>query len=166
MRHIAFSVSLLFVFACFATTGAVAQNAHFIGTAAVSGISSDGTISVKFKESGVGNNQLITYSFSGSFSANYGCVNRGGNHPSATNKEFLADNFTVTGAFESGKNGTISQTLSFTPPDADTVLNCPGNQVAILADIVYSNLSLSDSTNSVSATLSTTSLGPAVFFTF
>jgi hypothetical protein len=156
----------LFVFACFTATAAFAQNPHFIGTATVNGISSDGTISVKFKEAGLGSNQLITYSFSGTFAANYGCVNRGGNHPSASNKEFFSDNFTVTGTFSSGQNGTISQTIEFTPPDADTVLNCPGNQVAVLADIVYSSLALTDTTNGVSATLSTTSLGPATFFTF
>jgi hypothetical protein len=165
MRHVTVTFCLV-VIACFAATAGLAQNAHFIGTATVGGISSDGTITVKFKEAGVGNNQLITYTFGGSFSANYGCVNRGGNHPSASNKEFLAGNVDVIAQIPSGKNGSISATLSFTPPDPDTVLNCPGNQVAVLADIVYSGLTLTDTTNSVSATLSTTSLGPAVFFTF
>jgi len=166
MRRFIMLAICLFVVACFTATTALAQSPHFIGTAVVTGISSDGTISVKFKEAGVGNNQNISYTFGGSFSADYGCVNHGGNHPSATNKEFVADNFSVTGTFSSGKNGSISASLSFTPPDPNTVLNCPGNQLAVLADITYSNLSLTDSTNGVSATLSTTSLGPAVFFTF
>jgi len=166
MRHFRLATIGLFVIACFTATAAVAQSPHFIGTATVTGIGSDGTISVKFKEAGVGNNQLINYSFSGSFTADYGCINHGGNHPSASNKTFVADNFSVSGTFSSGKNGAISATLSFTPPDPDSILNCPGNQFAVLADISYSGLSLSDSTNGVDATLSTTSLGPAVFFTF
>jgi hypothetical protein len=165
MRHITVTFCLM-VIACFAATAALAQNAHFIGTATVAGIDSDGTISVKFKEAGLGSNQNITYSFGGSFSANYGCVNRGGNHPSATNKEFFSDNFTVEGSFSSGRNGTISQTIEFTPPAPDTILNCPGNQVAVLADIEYSGLTLTDTTNGVSATLSTTSLAKVTFFTF
>jgi hypothetical protein len=166
MRRFAMLFICLAVVVCFTTTAAMAQNTHFIGTGAVTGISSDGSISVKFKEAGLGNNQLISYTLGGSFSADYGCINHGGNHPSATNKTFVADNFSVTGTFSSGKNGTISATLSFTPPDPDTVLNCPGNQSAVLADISYSNLSLSDTTDGIDDTLSTTSLGPVVFFTF
>jgi len=166
MRRFTMLTICLAVVAGFTATAAMAQSPHFIGTATVTGISSDGTISVKFKEAGVGNNQLISYTFAGSFSADYGCINHGGNHPSATNKTFVADNFSVSGTFSSGKNGSISASLSFTPPDPDSVLNCPGNQFAVLADITYSNLTLSDTTNNVDATLSTTSLGPAVFFTF
>jgi hypothetical protein len=159
-------ITCVAVVVCLTATAAMAQNVHFIGTAVVTGISSDGSISVKFKEAGVGNNQQINYTLGGSFSADYGCINHGGNHPSATNKTFVADNFTVSGTFSSGKNGSINATLSFTPPDPNTVLNCPGSQFAVLADISFSNLSLADSSDGVDATLSTTSLGPAVFFTF
>jgi hypothetical protein len=143
---------------------AFAQSPHFIGTAQVSGIGTDGTISVSFKEAGLGSNQSITYALGGSFVADYGCINHGGNHPSAANKTAESGNVAVTGTFSSGKNGSISATLSFTPPAPDTVLDCPGNQVAVLADITYSGLSLMD-TNGVSATLSTTSES-ATFFTF
>jgi len=45
------------------------------------------------------------------------------------------------------------------------VLNCPGNQVAVLADIAYSGLQLEDTTNSVFATLDATGL-QRTFFTF
>ena len=144
---------------------AFAQSPHFIHTAQVSGIGTDGTISVSFKEAGLGSDQLITYALGGSFVADYGCVNHGGNHPSASNKTAQSGNIAVTGTFSSGKNGSISGTLSFTPPAPDTVLSCPGNQVAVLADISYSGLSLTDSTDQVSATLSLTAES-AVFFTF
>jgi hypothetical protein len=144
---------------------AFAQSPHFIHDAQVSAIGTDGTISISFKEAGLGSNQLITYAMGGSFVADYGCVNHGGNHPSASNKTAESGNIAVTGTFSSGKNGSISGTLSFTPPDPDTVLSCPGNQVAVLADISYSGLSLTDSTDQISATLSLTSES-AVFFTF
>ncbi len=166
MRRItAIAVMSLFVLAT--TPGpAVAQSPHFIGTATVGGVFSNGGIGISFKEAGLGSNVSITYGFGSSqFIADYGCINHGGNHPSATNKETVQGPITVTGTFSSGKNGTISQTLTFTPPDPNTVLNCPGNQVAVLADISYSGLQLEDTTNLVFATLDATALG-RTFFTF
>jgi hypothetical protein len=144
---------------------AFAQSPHFIHDATVSAIGTDGTISISFKEAGLGSDQLITYAMGGSFVADYGCVNHGGNHPSASNKTAESGNIAVTGSFNSGKNGSISGTISFTPPAPDTVLSCPGNQVAVLADISYSGLSLTDTFDHVSATLNLTSES-AVFFTF
>jgi hypothetical protein len=144
---------------------AFAESPHFIGTAQVSSVGTDGTISISFKEAGLGSNQNITYAMGGSYVADYGCVNHGGNHPSASNKTAESGTVAVTGTFNSGKNGSISGTLSFTPPAPDTVLSCPGNQVAVLADISYSGLSLTDTTNNVSATLNTT-VAAAIFFTF
>ena len=155
----------LLTLACFTATTAQAQNAHFIHTATVGGVFSDGGISVSFKEAGVGDNQNVSYLFGGSFIADYGCINHGGNHPSATNKTTVAGPLNVPATFSSDKNGTISQTIRFTPPDPNSELNCPGNQVAVLADISYSSLSLADTTNNVSANLDSTSAS-RTFFTF
>jgi hypothetical protein len=165
MRRI--TILSLFLLALITATAntVLAQSPHFVGTATVSGVFSDGGISVKFKEAGLGSNVSITYDFGGSFVADYGCINHGGNHPSASNKTTVAGPLEATATFNSGKNGTISQTLTFTPPDPNSELNCPGNQVAVLADITYSSLSLADTTNSVDATLSATGLS-ATFFTF
>jgi len=166
MRRIA-AIATLLVFVLATTPGpALADSPHFIGTATVGGVFSDGGLGITFKEAGLGSNVSITYGFGTStFIADYGCINHGGNHPSATNKETVQGPITVTGTFSSGKNGTISQTLKFTPPDPNTVLNCPGNQVAVLADIAYSGLQLEDTTNSVFATIDATSLS-RTFFTF
>jgi hypothetical protein len=165
MRRFTMLAICLLAAASFAASTAWAQNAHFIHTATVAGVFSDGSISVSFKEAGVGDNQNINYLFSGSFVADYGCVNKGGNHPQASNKETVAGPINVPATFNSGKNGTISQTITFTPPDANSLLKCPGGQVAVLADIAYSGLSLEDTTNSVSATLDSTSLS-RTFFSF
>jgi len=155
----------LLALAGFTTIAAQAQSPHFIGSATVLGVFSDGSISVSFKEAGVGNNQLITYLFTGSFTADYGCINKGGNHPSATNKTAVAGPINVPATFSSGKNGSISQTITFTPPDASSVLSCPGNQDAVLADITYSGLALEDETDEVFDTLDSTSVS-RIFFTF
>jgi hypothetical protein len=144
---------------------AFAQSPHFIHDAQVSAVGADGSISISFKEAGLGGGQTITYAMGGSFVANYGCINHGGNHPSASNKTAESGTVGVITSITASKNGSISGTVSFTPPDPDTVLSCPGNQVAVLADISYTNLSLTDTTNNISATLSTTSES-AVFFTF
>jgi hypothetical protein len=144
---------------------ALAQNAHFIGTANVQGIFADGTATVSFKEAGLGSNVSIDYEFSAFAVANYGCVNKGGNHPQATNKETVQGPVSATGTFSSGKNGTISQTLTLSPPLPPTDFGCPGGQVLVLADITYSSLALTDTTNNVSASLDTASL-TRVFVTF
>ena len=144
---------------------AFAQSPHFIGTAQVSAIGTDGTISISFKEAGLGTNTLTSYAMGGYFVSYYGCINHGGNHPSASNKTAESGTVAITATIPSGKNGSVSATLSFTPPAPDTVLDCPGNQVAVLADISYTNLSLTDKTNQIDANLSTTHES-AVFFTF
>ncbi len=165
MRKTASIAVFFLAFATITASAAWAQSPHFIGTATVSAISSDGSISVSFKEAGVGNNVLISYAFGGNWVADYGCVNKGGNHPSASNKTAESGTLNVTGSFESGKNGSINGSLTFTPPSPDTELSCPGNQVAVLADISYTGLTLTDTTNNVAATLSTTQEA-AIFFTF
>ena len=144
---------------------AFAQSPHFIHTAQVSAVGTDGSISISFKEAGLGGGQTINYAMGGSFVAHYGCINHGGNHPSATNKTGESGTIGVITSLTASKNGSISGIVSFTPPDPDSVLSCPGNQVAVLADISYTDLTLTDTTNGISATLNTT-VGSAVFFTF
>jgi hypothetical protein len=165
MRKGLFAVCVVSLFMLWAAGTARAQNAHFVGTATVNGVASDGTISVTFKEAGLGNDVTISYSLTGSYVADYGCINRGGKHPQASNKTAESGVLNVTGSASSGKNGVIRDTLTFTPEDASSVLSCPGNQVAVLADIAYTGLSLEDTSNSIFAVLSTDSLS-ATFFTF
>ena len=142
-----------------------AQSPHFIGVAQIAGVFSDGGISASFKEAGLGDSVLVTYELAGKFSADYGCVNHGGNHPQAANKEALVGDVGAIATFQSGKNGNVVGTVTFVPPPASAELSCPGNQVAILADISYSDLTLEDVTNGDFATLDKVALS-AVFFTF
>ncbi len=83
---------------------AAAVSPHFV-VAQVTGITSN-TITVSFKESGLGNSEnSVTITVNGTAE----CINGGGNHPKASNKEA----FSVSGVF-GVSNGTAmgSETLS------------------------------------------------------
>ncbi|WP_431676699.1 hypothetical protein [Kitasatospora sp. KL5] len=140
---------------------AFADSPHFIKSSA--SITNSGDLNVSFKEAGLGNNQLISYVASASAVADYGCINHGGNHPQASNKETVSGPVSAEGTFSSGKNGTISQTLTLHPPGPGD-FTCPGNQTLVLADVTYTNVSINDTTNTVSAAIPGTFT--KVFFTF
>jgi hypothetical protein len=167
MRIMRISLSAVsgLVFATILQATAFAQSPHFPKIAQLSAISTDGSITISFKEAGLGGNTTVTYSIGGNFLAHYGCVNRGGNHPSATNKTGEGGPVVSSVSLPVSKNGTISGSVTFTPPDPNDVLSCPGSQVAVLADISYSGLTLTDQTNGVPATLNSDAEA-AIFFTF
>jgi len=135
---------------------------HFSGTATVNGVFSNGGISVSFKEVHLGKNVTVTYLLDGSFIAHYGCINPGGNVPESSKVE-VERHLLTEAALISSNNGTIEATLEFTPPDPD--VNCPGSQVAVLADIAYTNMSLVDEAFHVEGDLDRRALS-ATFFTF
>jgi hypothetical protein len=133
---------------------AQAQSPHFV-RASASGPNSAGQLLVSFKEAGLGDNQLITYVASADATATYACFNNGGNHPQATNKETVSGPVSATGTFSSGRNGTISQTLTLNPPSAGS-FSCPPGQRLVLAAVSYTNVAITDTTNSVTESISGT----------
>jgi hypothetical protein len=84
----------------FTTGTAFAQSAHFL-SASASGPYSDGNLIVSFKEAGLCNNALISYTASADATATYACINGGGNHPKATNKETVSGPVSASGTFSS-----------------------------------------------------------------
>lgn len=62
----------------------------------------------------------------------------------------------ASGTFASGKNGTITGSLTIEPPAATLV--CPGNQVLKLVSVSYTGIALADTTNDVVALASPSSL--------
>jgi hypothetical protein len=126
---------------------AQAASPHFI-RASASGPNNAGQLIVSFKEAGLGDNQLITYVASADATATYACFNNGGNHPQATNKETVSGPVSATGTFSSGRNGSISQTLTINPPSAGS-FSCPPGQRLVLADVSYTNVAITDTTNGV-----------------
>jgi hypothetical protein len=129
------------------TAVAVAQNPHFV-RASASGPNNDGSLTVSWKESGLGDNVLIDYLAAADATAVYACINRGGQHPQATNKETLQGPVSEPGTFASGKNGTIQASLDVGPLSAGT-FSCPSGQALVLAFVSYTNVSITDVTNGI-----------------
>ena len=130
---------------------ASAASPHFVRVSA-SGPNSAGQLVVSFKEAGLGDNQLIAYRASADATATYACINGGGKHPQATNKESFAGPVEATGTFSSGKNGSISQSLTLSPPGPGS-FTCPPGQRRILADVSYTNVAIADTTNGVTESI-------------
>jgi hypothetical protein len=165
VKNLVFSTFLVLAVFGFTAGTARAQSPHFIHTASVSGINSSGDVTVSWKEAGVGNNTFISYSFTANAIADYGCVNGGGKHPKATNKATVQGPVSSSGTFQSDKNGSISASLTLTPPALPSDFSCPSGQTLVLADITYADMELTDTTNNISADLSPTSVS-AVFVKF
>ena len=135
--------------AALAVTGvAGATSPHFVRGPTAS-LDNDWNAVVSWKEAGLGNNQNITYTASAQASARYQCVNHGGRCPAAANKQDVTGLVSSTGTFNSGKNGSITASLTIEPPA--TTLACPGNQVVALVSVYYTDIQLSDDTNNLAA---------------
>ena len=126
---------------------ASAVSPHFIGSPSGT-LNNNGTLTVKFKEAGLGTNQNIDYLLSADATATYVCVNKGGANPSAQNKTTVAGPVSQTGTFNSGKNGNVTASLTVSPPPSD--ISCPNGQTLQLASVSYSNAVVTDTTNGVS----------------
>jgi hypothetical protein len=146
MRRVGIIAVLSMLLLAFAASAALAQNEHFIR--ASGSLNNNGTLTVSFKEAGLGTNQNITYVLSADATATYVCVNRGGANPSAQNKTTVAGPVSSTGTFNSGKNGSVTASLTLSPPPSD--ISCPRGQSLELASVSYTNVVLTDTTNNVS----------------
>jgi long-subunit fatty acid transport protein len=125
------------------------SGAHFMrGT--TDSLAGNGALVVNIDEAGVGT-ENVTYTLTTDATATYACINGGGNHPKAANKETFASALTGGGTF-SPTNGRISASLSVGPIGPGN-FSCPGGQTMVLAGVSYSNVVLRDTTNGVSTTL-------------
>ena len=131
-----------------ATGMAGADSPHFVKASAAS--DGSGNLVVSWKEAGLGNNQNVNYVASANATSLYGCVNHGGKHPQASNKESFSGPVTASGTFSSGKNGSITASLTLTPPGGQAALDCPDDMAVTLLQVTYTNVAISDTTNNVS----------------
>ena len=125
------------------TVGAAAPKFH----SATSSVNNSGALVVAFDERGLGNDN-VDYTLTADATALYACINRGGNHPQAANKESFEGQVAGGGSFEV-KNGRVVASLTAGPllaPD----FTCPGGQRRVLAAVTYTNIVLTDTTNGVS----------------
>ena len=113
---------------------------HF-NSCGASGVNSDGSLNASFKIAGLGDNVTVNVTASAHADATYGCRNRGEQCPNAANKVNVQSDVSASGAFQSGKNGSVSASLTVDPPS--TTLTCPGGQKLVLVSVSYTNLSVS-----------------------
>jgi hypothetical protein len=148
-------LAAMLAFVLVVASPAMAQNEHFVRASGT--LNNNGSLTVSFKEAGLGTNQLINYELTADATATYVCVNRGGANPSAQNKTTVAGPVSATGTFNSGKNGQVTASLTVSPPPSD--ISCPPGQSLELASVSYTNVTLTDITNDVSISLGDFSSG-------
>ncbi|HBY92561.1 MAG: hypothetical protein M5U01_31900 [Ardenticatenaceae bacterium] len=146
MRRVALAIALTLFVTSLVVPAALAANPHFINASA--NLDQNGNLVVSWKEAGLGDNQLIDYTASADATATYACINGGGKHPQATNKETVSGPVSASGTFSSGKNGQITASLTVPPPDKGD-FSCPPGQRLVLASVSYTNVSITDTTNGI-----------------
>src|SRR6266516_4328279 len=140
---------ILFIFALpmmlagfvMAAPAALAVSPHFISASGT--LNADGSLTVKFKEAGLGTNQNINYLLTA--------------NPSAQNKTTVSGPVSATGTFSSGKNGKVTASLTVSPPPSD--ITCPPGQSLQLTSVSYTGVTLTDTTNNVSVSVGDFSSG-------
>ncbi|MEU8527919.1 MULTISPECIES: hypothetical protein [Streptomyces] len=135
-RHSAFLVpaGVAIAIVGFLAPSAEAGSAHFVGTPTAT--ASGSTLTVKGKEAGLGNLEQVNIQVT----ADAQCVNKGGNKPSAENKQAFGGG----GQFpvQNGKaNFSVTVTANFQPKCSPPM------------SLVWSNVVVTDTTNGISVTL-------------
>jgi hypothetical protein len=154
---------ILFIFALpmilaglvMAAPAALAVSPHFVNASGT--LNANGSLTVNFKEAGLGTNQNINYTLTAQGTATYVCVNKGGANPSAQNKTTVNGPVSATGTFNSGKNGNVTASLTVQPPPSD--ITCPKGQTLKLASVSYTGVTLTDTTNGITVSLGDFSSG-------
>lgn len=122
---------------------AAADSPHFIseGTAT---ITSTGAYHVSnFKEAGLGSTvSTESITLQATATATYDCVNGGGNHPKATNKQSVSAPISNTQTFPV-RNGQTTGSISVGPPPAGPFTPpCSPPQTVVLVFVSYTNVEL------------------------
>lgn len=146
------------------TAGIVwADSPHFTKVTAT--LQNDGDVDVKFKEVGLGNSLNIDYLATADTEVTCTCVTRSGKCPSAANKTTFEAQASASGTFPSGKNGSVSATLTIPAPEcpASQPPTCGGGQELRLSAISYKNIKIKDTTNFVEATATPSSFSTTFF---
>jgi hypothetical protein len=156
LRLILMATALVAAMAFAATASADAPKFH----SATSAVNGSGALVASWDERGLGNTN-IDYTLTADASAVFACINGGGNHPQAANKETVNAEVSANGSFEP-RNGRVQASLTAGPPSAGS-FTCPGGQRLVLASVSYTNIVLTDTSNGVSTSLPDAS---RTFFTF
>jgi len=133
-----------------AGTASATSGAHFFS--ASGSVADNGALQVSWDEAGVGNAEVF-YTLSTDASATYACINGGGNHPKAANKQSVNGPLTSPSIGEQPQNGRVTVTNAISLGPLGSTLTCPSGQTFVLACVSYSNITLTDTTNNVTASI-------------
>jgi hypothetical protein len=105
-------------------------------------------------EVGLGNNVGVNYDITTNVTATFGCVNKGSNHPKATNKTTVTEPVSKTASLMSDKNGNVSGSVELaTSAVSPTGFSCPQGQTVEALSASFTQNTITDTTNHVSVTL-------------
>jgi len=137
MRRFIPTVLALLVSVAIGAPAALAGSPHFVG--APTATRTDNSLTVSGKEAGLGDEEQVNIVVT----ATAECINKGEKHPKAENKEALSAESTVP--VQNGKaNFSLTVTASFSPSCSPPMT------------VVFSNVSVEDTTNGISANLTGT----------
>jgi hypothetical protein len=103
-------------------------------------------------EVGLGNPDVV-YRLNTVVSATFGCVNGGGNHPSATNKTTITEPLQKVVGLAADKNGQITGSVVLdTSSVSPTGFSCPKGQTLVALSATFTDNTITDTTNGVTAT--------------
>jgi hypothetical protein len=126
------------------------SGAHFFS--ATGSVADNGALQVSWDEAGVGN-ALVNYTLTADSSATYACINGGGNHPKAANKQAVAGPLTSPVTGFNPTNGRVKATNGISVGPLASTLTCPSGQTFVLACVSYTNIVLTDDTNGVTVNI-------------
>lgn len=126
------------------------SGAHFFS--ATGSVANSGALQVSWDEAGVGNAQ-VNYTLTADASATYACINGGGNHPKASNKQTVNGPLTSPSTGFNPTNGRVVATNGISVGPLPSTLICPSGQTFVLACVSYTNILLTDTTNGVTASI-------------
>jgi hypothetical protein len=140
-----------------------ADSPHFIS--ATETFEADGDLFFKWKEAGLGQGTTIEYDASATVTVTCNCVTHSGSCPSAANKVTGTTNVSVPATFTSSKGGSINGSVTLEAPNCPTSKSptCGGGQTLKLSAIDWTNISLFDTLNNISAGVAPSQ--SATFFT-
>lgn len=121
-------------------------NPHFIKNATSASLSGSSLV-VSFKKTGLPSGAVETIVASADFTGTYQCLNKAGHNPSDIKKTVESQPVSAIGTFPADKNGNVVGSLTLTPTDPATVLDCPSGQTATLTAWSYTNVNVTDTTS-------------------
>jgi len=133
-----------------AGTASATSGAHFFS--ATGSVADNGALQVSWDEAGVGN-ATVNYTLSAQSSVTYACINGGGNHPKAANKQSVNGPLTSPNTGFNPINGRVKVTNGISVGPLPSSLTCPSGQTFVLACVSYTSITLTDTTNGVTANI-------------